>query len=96
MYLYVLQLRTERYDIRLLSMSYMGKNKYQADGNSSQYGTYDVGPIPDFSSVDALSRGACIEFRCPGLVHDTIYKPNVPTLVEVNVLPADRLSCSIT
>ena len=77
--------------MRLLSMSYIG-----ADKSLGQYGTYEVGPIPDFSSIDVLSRGACIEFRCPGLVHDTPDKLNVPTLVEVIVLNADGLSCDVT
>lgn len=81
----------DTFDIRLIVTS-----KLQ-DVNGDEFGTTNVGFIPDPMSSNTTDRATCVEFRCPGLVHTGASDiKNLPTFVSARISTAKTdLSCTM-
>jgi len=63
------------------------------DASQNEFGTVDMSayPNPTRGSVFHNDRGACIEYRCPGLVIDNgNYIYDLSTVVEVHLVVTDQ------
>jgi len=83
---FVLQI-FENLDMRIIATSKIG------DASLDDFGSVDMSayPNPTLDESSRHIRGACIEYRCPGLVIDggkTIY--DLSTVVDVNIVLTNK------
>lgn len=79
------------YDLRINATSYL------EDLSGQVFGFTDVGPVPDPRINDLTIRGACVEFRCAGLIKDgAVYIYDKATFVDVRLTTSNTSAkCSL-
>ncbi|XP_052785558.1 cartilage intermediate layer protein 1-like isoform X2 [Mya arenaria] len=89
-YMKVLIKMNNTYGLRVIAKSYLEHAK------GDEFGSHDVGPNPDPKTDNKYVRGACFEFRCPGLIHIGDTKlTNLSTAVEVRLVGLENKTCQI-